>query len=54
MRDANDRGFECLLVEDGCAAGERTHHESVIRITRFGNGLFGTTARMADVVSTLD
>lgn len=54
MRDANDRGFECLLVEDGCASGEEKHHESVIQITRFGNGLFGTTARMADVVSTLD
>lgn len=53
MRDANDRGYECLLVEDACAADNPAHHDFVIRVTQFGNGLFGTTARTADVVSAL-
>lgn len=47
-------GIRNLLVEDACAAGNPKHHESVIRVTQFGNGLFGTTVRAADIVSALE
>ena len=44
MRDANDRGYECLLLSDCCAATSRANHEAVLRITTMGNGLFGCVA----------
>jgi biuret amidohydrolase len=53
MREANDRGLECLLVEDACGSDEPRFHESVLRITRFGNGLFGCTATTAALAEAL-
>jgi biuret amidohydrolase len=53
MREANDRGYECLLVEDACAATDPAHHDAILRITRFGNGLFGCTAPLAAVLEAM-
>jgi nicotinamidase-related amidase len=53
MREANDRGFECLLAEDACCAEVPAHHAAILRITRFGNGLFGTTATVAAIIDAL-
>lgn len=53
MRDANDRGFECLLLEDASAAYVPEHHEAIVRVTRFGNGLFGTTAPTRAVLEAM-
>lgn len=47
MRDANDRGYECLLLADCCAATERGNHDAVLRFTAMGNGLFGCVASSA-------
>ena len=54
MRDANDRGFECLLVEDAAASPDPAHHAAILRITRFGNGLFGTTAPLAALLAAME
>jgi nicotinamidase-related amidase len=54
MRDANDRGFECLLLEDCCAATERANHDAIIRYTVMGHGLFGTVAPSAALLAALD
>jgi nicotinamidase-related amidase len=54
MRDANDRGFECLLLEDCCAATERANHDAILRYTVMGHGLFGTVAASAALLATLD
>jgi nicotinamidase-related amidase len=53
MRDANDRGYECLLVEDACASPDAAHHAAILRITRFGNGLFGCTAPTQAVLEAM-
>lgn len=53
MRDANDRGYECLLLEDCCAATERANHEAVLRITAMGNGLFGCVAPSRALLAAL-
>ena len=53
MRDANDRGFECLLLSDCCAATEQENHETVLRITAMGHGLFGCVAPSAALLAAL-
>jgi len=32
MRDANDRGYECLLLSDCCAATDVGNHEAALKI----------------------
>ncbi|MEP4379785.1 MAG: isochorismatase family cysteine hydrolase [Paracoccaceae bacterium] len=54
MRDANDRGFECLLLEDCCAATEQANHDAIIRSTIQGYGLFGTVANSQDLLDALE
>ena len=53
MREANDRGFECALVADASASDEPRFHDAILSVTAFGNGLFGTVTRAADIDSLL-
>jgi nicotinamidase-related amidase len=53
MRSANDRGLECLLLEDGTATDIAEAKATILRVTRFGNGLFGVTAPIAAVEAAL-
>lgn len=53
MRCANDIGLESLLLEDGTATDLAGGHETIMNITRFGSGLFGTTTTIATVEAAL-
>tara|TARA_R110002072_G_scaffold36153_6_gene106439 strand:- start:1183 stop:1908 length:726 start_codon:yes stop_codon:yes gene_type:complete len=53
MRDANDRGYECLLLEDCCGATDRGNHDAAIKMVKMQGGVFGAVSNAADLVAAL-
>lgn len=41
LREANDRGYECLVLEDATAAFDLQDHEAAIRMVHQQGGIFG-------------
>jgi biuret amidohydrolase len=53
MREANDRGFECLLVEDCCAATDRGNHDAAVKMVTMQGGVFGAVVKSSDLLESL-
>jgi nicotinamidase-related amidase len=53
MREASDRNFQCLLIEDACASGDRRAHDAAVYVTTVENGLIGLVAQAKDVIAGL-
>ena len=53
MREANDRGFECVLLEDCCAATDRGNHLAAVKMVKMQGGVFGSVANSRDVLEHL-
>ncbi|MCV7068928.1 cysteine hydrolase [Mycolicibacterium farcinogenes] len=53
MRDANDRGYECLVVSDATGATDYANHVAALNMITMQGGVFGAHATSADVVTAL-
>jgi nicotinamidase-related amidase len=54
MREANDRGFECLLLSDGTGATDLAHHRAALTMVQMQGGVFGAVADSVDLLRTLE
>jgi nicotinamidase-related amidase len=53
MREANDRGYECLLVEDATASYSPAFKQSVLEMVRAQGAIVGWTAQCVEVATVL-
>jgi nicotinamidase-related amidase len=53
MREANDRGFECVMLADCTGATDRGNHEAALKMIQMQGGVFGAVSQSAAVIEAL-
>jgi nicotinamidase-related amidase len=53
MREANDRGFECVLLDDCTGATDRGNHQAALKMIQMQGGVFGAVSNSRAVIETL-
>ena len=53
MREANDRGFECLIVSDCCAATDPGNHHAALKMVTMQGGVFGAVGDSKTLIASL-
>ncbi len=52
LREAADRGFECVLVADACGSAHPALHEAALQMVAVEGGIFGRVAATQSVINT--
>jgi nicotinamidase-related amidase len=53
MREANDRGYECLLLEDCTGATDYGNYLAALQMVKMQGGVFGAVARSSALLAAL-
>ena len=53
MREANDRGFRCIVISDCCASYFPEFHEMGLKMIKAQGGIFGSVCASKPVVAAL-
>ncbi len=54
MREANDRGFECVLLEDCCGATDPDNHRQALRMIEMQGGVFGAVSDSSSLLKVME
>ena len=53
MREANDRGFECLILDDCTGATDKGNHLAALKMVEMQGGVFGAVAHSTAVIEAI-
>lgn len=53
MREANDRGYECLILEDCTGATDYNNHLAALKMVTMQGGVFGSVSDSTKVIDVL-
>jgi biuret amidohydrolase len=53
MRDANDRGYECLMLSDCTGATDYGNYEAALKMIKMQGGVFGAVSDSASLLSAI-
>ncbi|MEK5324959.1 biuret amidohydrolase [Aeribacillus sp. FSL M8-0254] len=54
MREANDRGYECLILEDCTGATDYSNHLAALNMVKMQGGVFGSVSSSEKVLKAIE
>ena len=54
MREANDRGYECLMLSDCTGATDYGNYLAALKMIKMQGGVFGAVATSTDLIAAIN
>ena len=54
MREANDRGFECVILEDCTGATDYQNHLAALKMVTMQGGVYGAVSNSEEIISAFE